>query len=308
MVSRTVANSTAHPWSAPCYGAMDWVYKFDDKSSACCVSSSTMYDVQRDDLVLRELHRAAADAGRRGISIPSEDLAAVQRIAPSRGAAQQAIQWLVRSGRVVRVRKDLLVLPETTGHLVVDMVDLVNAVARRPYLITAGRALEYHGLTDQHFFGVSVLTPDQIEPLRFRGQTAKFFPTTPERIWGASRGTGPRYARPERAIVDALNHPRYGVSLNQAIGALLMASTRDERFLGRLHKTVVRYNSPAAARRVGLVVARFLGPDAAAPYRPLIGQNRSPVLMRPRGKSDGELDRTWLVNVNALLEPEQVPA
>ena len=265
-----------------------------------------MYVVQRDDLVLRELHRAAADAGRRGISIPSKDLVVVERVAPSRASAQKAIQWLVRSGRVVRVRKDLLVLPETTGHLVVDMVDLIDAVAGHPHLITAGRALEHHNLTDQHFFGLSVLTPHQIEPLKFRGQTAKFFQTSPDHIWGAGRGPGPRYALPERVIVDALNHPRYGVSLNQAIDALLMATARDARFLDRLRKTVVRYRSPAAARRVGLVVARFLGPEAAAPFRDLIGQNRSPVLMRPRGRSEGELDATWRVNVNALLEPERV--
>ena len=265
-----------------------------------------MYDVQRDDLVLRELHRAAADSGRRGIAIPSVDLTVLEKVIPSRAAALKAIQWLVRSGRVVRVRKDLLVLPDATGHLVVDMADLVDAVARRPYLITAGRALERHDLTDQHFFGLVVLTPGQIEPLRFRGQTAQFFQTNQDHIWGAVRGPGPRYALGERAIVDALNHPRYGVSLTQSIDALLMAAARDTRFLERLHKTVVRYNSPAAARRVGLIVERFLGPESAAGYRDLIGENRSPVLMRPRGRQEGELDPVWRVNVNALLEPERV--
>ena len=78
-----------------------------------------------------------------------------------------------------------------------------------------------------------------------------------------------RYA--ERAIVDALNHPRYGVSLTQSIDALLIAATRNTRFLDRLHETVVRYNSPAAARRVGLIVERFLGPEPAARFRDLLG-------------------------------------
>ncbi len=264
-----------------------------------------MYDVQRDDLVLRELHRAAADSGRRGIAIPSVDVTALEKLIPNRSAALKAIQWLVRSGRVVRVRKDLLVLPDATGHLVVDMADLVEAVARPPYLITAGRALERHDLTDQHFFGLVVLTPGQIEPLTFRGQTARFFQTNQEHIWGAVRGPGPKYALAERAIVDALNHPRYGVSLTQSIDALRMAATRDTRFLNRLYKTVVLYNSPAAARRVGLIVERFLGPEPAAPYRDLIGENRSPVLMRPRGRPEGEFDPVWRVKVNALLEPER---
>jgi predicted transcriptional regulator of viral defense system len=264
-----------------------------------------MYDVQRDDLVLRELHRTAADSGRRGIAIPSVDLAALENIVPSRASALKALQWLVRSGRVVRVRKDLLVLPDAAGHLVVDMVDLVDAVAPRPYLITAGRALERLGLTDQHFFGLVVLTPGQTEPLTFRGQTAQFFRTNSERVWGAVSGPGPSHARAERAIVDALNHPHYGVSLTQTIDALLLAATRDARFLDRLHKTVVRYNSRGAARRVGLIIERFLGPEPAARYRDLIGENRSPVLMRPWGRPDGEFDPVWRVNVNALLEPER---
>ncbi len=142
--------------------------------------------------------------------------------------------------------------------------------------------------------------------MQFRGQTAQFFQTNQEHIWGAVRGPGPRYALAGRAIVDALNHPRYGVSLTQAIDALLLATDRDARFLDRLYKTVVRYNSPAAARRVGLIVERFLGPEIAAPYKDLIGENRLPVLMRPRGGQGGELDPVWRVKVNALLESERV--
>jgi predicted transcriptional regulator of viral defense system len=66
----------------------------------------------------------------------------------------------------------------------------------------------------------------------------------------------------------------------------------------------VRYDSPAVARRVGLVVERFIGPEAAEPYKSLIGENRLPVPMRPLGKQDGVLDQEWRVNVNALLESE----
>lgn len=260
--------------------------------------------MQHDDLVLRELHRAAVDAGRRGIAIPSEDLAAVESVTSSRAVAHKTLQWLVQSGRIVRVRKDLLVLPDTTGHLVVDLVDLVDVVAQTPYLITAGRALEHHDLTDQHFFGIAVLTPHQVKTLSFRGQDAQFFQTSKGHIWGAARGSGPKYALPERAVIDALNHPRYGVSLTQAIDALLLATTRDASFLERLHAAVVRYDSPAVARRVGLVVERFIGPEAAEPYKSLIGENRLPVPMRPLGKQDGVLDQEWRVNVNALLESE----
>jgi predicted transcriptional regulator of viral defense system len=261
-----------------------------------------------DDLVLREMHRAGLNAGRRGICLPSADLDTLAGVAGSRSAAQKAIQRLAGAGRVVRVRRDLLVLPDAMGLLGVDMPDLVDAVADRPYLITAGRALEHHELTDQHFFGVIVLTPGHLEKFSYRGQTATFLHTDPANIWGWEEAPGPRYALPERAIVDVLNHPRYAVTLTQAIDALLLAVSRDSTVTDRLLDTVIRYDSPSTARRVGLVVERFLGREAAAPYRELVGQNRSPVLMRSRGRRDGELDSAWRVRVNAILEPERVHA
>lgn len=257
--------------------------------------------------MLRELHRATRGAGRPDIAVPSVDLDPVAARTGSRDAAQKAIQRLVRAGRIVRVRKDLLVLPDTTGLLRVDLVNLVDAVTPLPYLITAGRALEHHDLTDQHFFGIVVLTPASIRKLAFRGQSATFMRTDPGSIWGWPDGDKPHYALPERAIVDALNHPRYGVSLTQTLDALLLAVTRHPGFLDRLLETVVRYNSPAAARRIGLVVERCFGSAQAEPYRGLIGTNRAPVLLRAHGPADGPLDTAWRVVVNAALEPERVP-
>lgn len=187
-----------------------------------------------EDLVLRELHRAALEAGRRGVAVPSADLGAVARRTGDRTAAEQALKRLVQAKRVVRVRRDLLVLPDATGLLSIDMVDLVDAVALQPYLITGGRALEHFDLTDQHFFGLAVLVPSAVTPLRYRGQTATFFKTDPTNIWGWEPEARPRYALPERALVDVLNHPRYGVSLTQAVDSLLRAASRDSAFLGQL--------------------------------------------------------------------------
>jgi predicted transcriptional regulator of viral defense system len=263
------------------------------------------------DVVLRELHRAALDAGRRGITIPSADLDVVARRTGGRQVAKKALTRLVQAGRVVHVRRDLLVLPDSTGLLSVDLVDLVDAVIPQPYLITAGRALEHFDLTDQHSFGVVVLAPNAATPLRFRGQNATFFQTDPTNIWGWDPDTRPRYALPERAIVDVLNHPRYGVSLTQALDAIIQAESKDKLFLDRLYAVVRRYSasprghgSRTSARRVGLVVERLFGSDAAAPYRDLVGPNRAPTLMRPGGSPSGPLDSTWRVVVNAALERE----
>jgi predicted transcriptional regulator of viral defense system len=261
-----------------------------------------------EDRVLREMHGLALDAGRPSVSVPSSDLDSLSGVADGKWSAQSAIQRLVRSGRVTRVRRDLLVLPDSTGRLKLDLPDLIDVVAPQPYLITAGRALEHHDLIDQHFFGVTVLTPKELEPLSFRGQSAKFVKTDVENIWDWVETPRPRYALPERAIVDALNHPRYGVSLSLAVDALLAAERRDPNFTDRLLDTVRRFESPAIARRVGYVVHRFVGPDAAMPFRKLIGQNRSPVMLRPTGRRTGDVDSAWRVLVNAGVQPEKVDA
>ena len=69
-------------------------------------------------------------------------------------------------------------------------------------MITGGAALEHAGLTDQHYFGLTVLVARQMNPLVFRGQTASFFATDTENIWGADPATRPAFALPERAIVE----------------------------------------------------------------------------------------------------------
>jgi predicted transcriptional regulator of viral defense system len=266
------------------------------------------------DAVLRELHRAAAEAGRRGISVPSADLDAVTRRLGDRQSAEQSVTRLIRARRVMRVRRDLLVLPDATGLLSVEIADLVDVVAPQPYLITGGAALQNAGLTDQHFFGLVVLVPSEMTRLRFRGQTVSFFKTDRTNIWGSPPGARPRFAVPERAIVDALSHPRYGVSLSQAVGALSQAASRDSAFLDRLQMAALQYGagsrghgSRSSARRVGLVVERLFGADAAAPFRELVGANRAPVLLRPGGSPSGPIDATWRVVVNAMLEPETTP-
>jgi predicted transcriptional regulator of viral defense system len=198
------------------------------------------------------------------------------------------------------------------GLLGVDVVDLVDVIAPRPYLITGGAALERFDLTDQHVFGVTVLVPGELGKVSFRGRTATFFKTDPENIWGSEPGARPSYALPERAIVDALNHPRYGLALILALDALVLAASRDSAFLDRLHAVVVRYGagakghgSRACARRVGLIVERLFGPRAADPYRDLVGEHRVPTLLRPGGARAGPVDDNWRIVVNAALEPER---
>jgi predicted transcriptional regulator of viral defense system len=87
--------------------------------------------------------------------------------------------------------------------------------------------------------------------------------------------------------------------------ALSLAVRRDPEFLERLVESVRRFQSVAAARRIGLLVDRFFGADSAAPFRQLIGESRTPVLLRRGGVTHGQVDATWRVIVNASTEIEE---
>jgi len=257
-----------------------------------------------EDRVLVELHRAATLAGRPGVAVPSVDLDTFASQSGNRGYALKAVARLVRSGRVIAVRKDLLVLPDATGRVIVGLPELIDVVAPLPYLITGGWALQHHELTDQHFFMAVVLVPSSVTNFTYRAETTEFLLTDHQRIWGWTDDERPRYATPERAIVDALSHARYRVSFQQALTAMLRAARKDSRFMERLVVTVSRYSSAATARRVGLLVDRHFGTDAAAPFRELIGTSRTPVRLRSTGTADGPVDRAWRVRVNVSTEVE----
>ena len=272
---------------------------------------STLYTVKIDDTVLISLHRASIEAGRPGIAIPSIDLDLARLPHDRRAAARSALFRLTTGGRIARVRRDLVVLPDTTGLTNVSIIDLVDAVATRPYLITAGAALAHHEFTDQHFFTTVILVANPITNFDWRGQTACFFAVEPDNIWGAGSTRGPQYATTERAILDALNHPRYGVGFTHVIDAIRLAQTRDQKFLTRLERAVGRYSagtahhgSRSAARRVGMIVENLFGEAAADPYLAMIGSNRTPVRLRPSGSRHGRVDTKWRVIVNAPLTAE----
>jgi predicted transcriptional regulator of viral defense system len=175
-------------------------------------------------------------------------------------------------------------------------------VAPQPYLITGGAALEHHDLTDQHFYSFAVLTPSRVTPIQYRTERAVFLPTEPKYIWG---GKGrPHFATSDRVLLDVLNSPRYSVPFSVAVSALNLAIRREQKFLRRLLASARRFQSDAAARRVGLLVEELAGPELAAPFRELIGGSRTPVLLRRGGQTEGPVNSAWRVIVNASIELE----
>jgi predicted transcriptional regulator of viral defense system len=267
--------------------------------------------VKLEDRALIALHRATHLAGRPGVVVNSSDLDAVDEITGSRVASKQALGRLTRVGAVVPVRRNLAVLPDSTGLIDVDLLDLIDAAAgSSQYLVTGGRALELHRLSDQHFFQVAVIAPKRIAAIEWRGESARFFVVSAKRIWGSTalpgRSRRASVAGAERAILDSVSHPRYGASLEQAVGALRVLLRRKK--LGPLLRATKRYKTAAVARRKGFLIEQLLGVNAAAPFLELTGASRTPVPLRVGRPADGPIDRRWRVNVNVdidlLLEGE----
>lgn len=250
---------------------------------------------------LTGLARAAALAGRPDVVVLDEDLDALGL--PFRDAHAR-VNRLAREGRIRRVRRGAYVLVDRTGHASVGLLDVVAALTPQPYLVTGGRALQFHELTDQHFRRVHVLVPHQLRSWSWRGDEVRYVPTAGSLRRGAARArrSRARIAVPERAIADSLRHARWGVTLAQVVEALDTMLARDAGFADRLAIEVARQDSHALARRLGLLVSRLAGPDAARGFLPLRGASRAATPLQTGGAPAGPIDAVWQVRVNVELE------
>jgi predicted transcriptional regulator of viral defense system len=254
---------------------------------------------------MTRLVRAAHLAGRPGVAILDHDLESLDELTGERQRSHAMVDRLERAGRVRRVRRGTYALVGQDGTVRVGLLDLIGAITPKPYLITAGRALEFHDLTDQHFRQVIVMTATQLRAWSWRGEEVRYVRVREDLARSTStrtRRTNARIALPERAILDALGHPGWGVTLPQAVHAMELAFRRQEDFADRLATTAARLGNAALARRTGFLVSRLSGPDAARPFRPLLGRSKAVTPLRPGGPAHGPVDSSWLVRDNIGLE------
>ena len=214
--------------------------------------------------------------------------------------AQRLVGTLERQGRLRRVRRGAYVLADASGGMRAGLLDLIAALTPRPYLVTAGRALQFHELSDQHFRRVQVLAPTQLRSWSWRGDTVRY-----ARTGRSLRGEGTRtrktranVASAERAIIDSLAHPEWGVTLSQVIEALQTLLARDPHAADRLAVQTAAYDSHALARRLGLLVSRLCGQDAARAFRALRGSSKAITPLRAGGPDSGPIEQTWKLREN----------
>lgn len=248
-----------------------------------------------------QLARQSSLAGRWPVVV-EEDLAAIDPLTGGRKASFAVLRRLEQIGQLERVRRGTYVMRDETGVLRVELFGLIDAVTPAPYLITAGRALAAHDLSDQHFRTAVVLVSSLRRNFEWRGDRVRYAVTQPSRIWGGQHRRGPQTATPERAILDSVTHPRWGVTLSQTVEALDIALGRWPRFSATLATSAERYRNAATARRLGFLVSHLAGPEAAEPFETLLGSSRSTTPLDASGDRSGPFDSRWRVRVNVELD------
>jgi predicted transcriptional regulator of viral defense system len=250
------------------------------------------------------LVRASSLAGRPGIVILDQDLPALGSSDGSKTGSHSLLAAVEREGYLRRVRRGAYVLVDSAGGVRTGLLDLIAALTPEPYLVSAGRALQFHELSDQHFRRVHVLVGTQLRSWSWRGDEVRYS-RTDRSLRGAStrtRKTKANIATPERAIADSLAHPKWGVTLTQAIEALDTLLNRDPASADRLAGEIAAHDSHALARRLGFLVAHLAGEDAARPFLALRGQSKAATPLRTGAPATGTIDSTWHVQENVELE------
>lgn len=114
------------------------------------------------------LVRASALSHTPGVVVADRDLPTVDELTGSRSRSHEVIADLVAGGRLRQVRRGAYVLVDAAGVVPVEILDILAALTPRPYLVTAGRALQFHALSDQHFHRIQVLVHTQLRAWSWR--------------------------------------------------------------------------------------------------------------------------------------------
>jgi len=111
-----------------------------------------------------------------------------------------------------------------------------------------------------------------------------------------------RIARPTRALLDVTAHPDWGMTLAEVARAIATGAKRPG-FVDDLATDTARYGNATVARRLGLLIERIVGTEAARPFLPLRGSSNAavPFVVGARSTS-GPIESKWRVRVNADLD------
>ncbi len=172
------------------------------------------------------------------------------------------LKTLVNVGRIARVRRGVYLAPTPSGHML-SLPAVATLLAPKGYLSFYG-GLVIHGLTDQDTTRWGFVTNTRQGSLVAGGHRLDFVPW-PRRLPGAEvktlhRGEETvRVASPAQALCDALEAPRYVPSWPELLHVLRTGVARRKFTTATLRARALAIDSPALARRLGLLLEMHTG-------------------------------------------------
>lgn len=188
-------------------------------------------------------------------------LSDLRRSLPATGDtyARYLAHQLVRKGWLERLRPGLFrLIPADRGREgVADTNPLAaGAVLARPYFFSFGTACTHHGLTEQVFSEIYIACQQRRRPETIRNTRFLFIQVQSERFFGFADvnvlGEPVQMATSERALLDALDRPRYAGGLTEV--SRMVSRSGAKISWDAMLDLLRRWNESALVQRLGYFV------------------------------------------------------
>lgn len=230
-----------------------------------------------------------------------------EALGASESYARYVAHRLVKKGWLERLRPGLYrLVPAARGREgVADTNPLAaGAVLVSPYFFSFGTACTHHGLTEQAFAEVYIACQERRRPEMVRGTRYVFVHVAAARFFGFDEATAlgepVQMATLERALLDAIDRPRYSGGIGEVSGIAARAAARvswDE-----LLELARRWRSSALAQRLGYFLELHRAEVPASARSALLElvrpQSKIQLGSRRRWGTTGKLVRPWNVVEN----------
>jgi predicted transcriptional regulator of viral defense system len=243
-----------------------------------------------------------------------------EALGASEGYARKLAHGLVKNGWLERLRPGLFQLvPAARGREgVADTNPLAaGAVLVSPYFYSFGTACTHHGLTEQVFSEVYLACQEERRPETIRDKRYVFVHVPERRFLGFEEisvlGHAVQMATTERALLDAIDRPRFAGGIGEVSRiALRAASKLSWKALLELAR---KWDSSALVQRLGYFVDLHrvdVTDDVRAALLDLV-RTQSKIQLGSRRKwgTSGKLVRPWNVVENVprdvLISKEEKP-
>jgi len=238
----------------------------------------------------------------------------------SEGYARVFAHRLVKKGWLERLRPGLFQLvPASRGREgVADMNPLAaGAVLVSPYFYSFGTACTHHGFTEQVFSEVYLACQEQRRPETIRDKRYVFVRVPESRFIGFEEipvlGHAVQMATPERAVLDAIDRPRYAGGIGEV--SRIVARATGKVSWDKLLQLARTWNSSALVQRLGYFVdlhqVEVPGHVRAALLALVRPQSKIQLGSRRKWGTTGKLAPPWNVVENVprsvLISKEERP-